>query len=101
MLNEKQLDYLANLARLNLTEEEKMKLVEDLRQILGYVDQIKKADITEEPLISIFSSTILRDDGKSRKDIHEIHDTIQAIKDNFPEITDEGYLKVPKVLTKE
>lgn len=101
MLNEEQLEHLANLARLELTPEERRKLNQDLVKILDYVDQIKKAKITEEPLTNIFQSTPLREDQKIRRKVHEIHEIIQRIKDNFKEITEEGYLKVPKVLEKD
>lgn len=42
----KELEHLANLARIKLTEEDKASLVKEFDSILGYVDQLKKADVS-------------------------------------------------------
>lgn len=41
-LSKELIEHLANLARLELTEEEKKRYLKDFSSILGYVEQIKK-----------------------------------------------------------
>ena len=43
MLGRKDIDNLANLARIALSEEEKDKLQKDMEAILGYVSELQKA----------------------------------------------------------
>lgn len=43
MLERKDIDNLANLARIALSEEEKDKLQKDMESILGYVSELQKA----------------------------------------------------------
>jgi len=45
MISQKDIENLADLARIRLTEAEKKSLVKDIDSILAYVDQIKKAPI--------------------------------------------------------
>ncbi|MBU6231863.1 Asp-tRNA(Asn)/Glu-tRNA(Gln) amidotransferase subunit GatC [Patescibacteria group bacterium] len=45
MITVKELEHLAALARIKLTEEEKAPLAKEFDSILGYVDQLKKADV--------------------------------------------------------
>ncbi len=42
MITKKDVEYVANLARLELTEEEKEKFTKQLGAILEYMDQLKK-----------------------------------------------------------
>ena len=39
------IDYVANLARLDMTEEEKLKLGSQLDDILGYFDKLNSVDV--------------------------------------------------------
>jgi aspartyl-tRNA(Asn)/glutamyl-tRNA(Gln) amidotransferase subunit C len=101
MLKREDLEHLANLARLQLTAEEKDSLMKDLEKILEYVSQIKEADLKNfDSLISIFESTKLRED-EFRRGEHESHEIVESIKNNFPSKDDDGYLKVPKVIDKD
>jgi aspartyl-tRNA(Asn)/glutamyl-tRNA(Gln) amidotransferase subunit C len=45
MITVKELENLAQLARIKLTEEDKAVLVKEFDSILGYVDQLKKVEI--------------------------------------------------------
>ena len=45
MISKKDIENLANLARIRLSEEEKESLAKDIDSILAYVDQIKAAPI--------------------------------------------------------
>lgn len=44
MINKKEIEHLASLARIKLSEKEKTTLVKDFDGILGYIDQLKKFD---------------------------------------------------------
>ena len=46
MITVKDLENLATLARIKLTEDDKKSLVKEFDSILGYVDQLKKADVS-------------------------------------------------------
>ena len=45
MITVKELEHLATLARIELTEDDKKTLVKEFDSILGYVDQLKKVDV--------------------------------------------------------
>lgn len=46
MIKIEELEHLANLARINLTEEDKKSLLKEFDGILAYVDQLKKVDVS-------------------------------------------------------
>jgi len=46
MITTQELDNLANLARIKLTDEDKKSLIKEFDSILGYVDQLKKVDVS-------------------------------------------------------
>lgn len=46
MITEKELEHLAVLARIKLTDEDKKSLLKEFDSILGYIDQLKKVDIS-------------------------------------------------------
>ncbi|MBU1350095.1 Asp-tRNA(Asn)/Glu-tRNA(Gln) amidotransferase subunit GatC, partial [Patescibacteria group bacterium] len=53
-LNQKQIQHIANLARLELTEEELKKYSNQLSDILSYINQLKEADTTNvEPTAQV------------------------------------------------
>lgn len=88
-------DKLANLAKLEFSDEEKGKIQTDLTKIVAFVDKLSELDTSQvEPLI--FMSTevnVLRED--------EVHQSItqqEALK-NAPK-KDSDYFKVPKFLDK-
>lgn len=86
--------YVANLARLQLTDEEAEGLKEDMNNILGYIDQLNELDTTNvEPLEHVTEITA----SKFRKD--EAKDPIShedALK-NAPD-ADSDYFRVPRVI---
>ncbi|MDO8515666.1 MAG: Asp-tRNA(Asn)/Glu-tRNA(Gln) amidotransferase subunit GatC [bacterium] len=91
-INEKELEHLASLARIELKESEKTKLLHDLEKILGHFDELKTletahVDVLKNPRRM---SDDLRDD-ESRENTNQ-----GAGKEQFPE-THEGYLKIPPV----
>ena len=47
-ITEKELEHLAVLARIKLTEDDKKSLMKEFDSILGYIDQLKKVDVSME-----------------------------------------------------
>jgi len=45
MITVPELDHLAKLSRIKLSEDDKKSLIKEFDSILGYVDQLKKADV--------------------------------------------------------
>ncbi len=96
MISRDQIQHLAKLARLKLTEEEIEKLKEDLNKILAYVEKINELSLENfEPLTNILEKLDLREDEPHNPE----EETRQAIINNFPE-KENHYLKVPKILEK-
>jgi aspartyl-tRNA(Asn)/glutamyl-tRNA(Gln) amidotransferase subunit C len=93
MITKEQIEHLAKLARLKLSEDEIEKLSQDLTKILAYVEKINELNLENiEPLTNILEKLDLREDEPESKDN-------SAIINNFPEKED-NYLKVPKILEK-
>ncbi|MDD5050420.1 MAG: Asp-tRNA(Asn)/Glu-tRNA(Gln) amidotransferase subunit GatC [Candidatus Pacebacteria bacterium] len=93
MISTQDIEKLAELARIELKEEEKVKLAKEIDGILGYIDQIKTAgskDIAraKEPVRNIF-----RED----KNPHESGTHTDALVAEFPR-KEGNYLKVKKIL---
>ncbi len=79
-----EIDHLLELARLELSNEEKEKIAHDLAKILDYVNQLQEVKTNNlEPMAGgTFSKNILRDDG------------IDSRKLNLEK---EGYFEVPPI----
>ena len=86
-------DYVANLARLELTEEQSNKMIEDLDKILGYVDKLNELDTSGiEPTAHILPITnVFRDDVTQPSYARE------DILANAP-TKEDGCIKVPKIV---
>lgn len=92
-VSKKDVEYIANLARLKLHEDEEERLVKDMNQILEYIELLNEVD-TEQvaPLEHVTELTT-----RFRKDValtpldHEL-----ALK-NAPD-ADSDYFRVPKVI---
>lgn len=48
-ITQKDIDHLAKLSALKLTDEEKTKLLPQLKKIIGLVDQLQECDVTIDP----------------------------------------------------
>jgi aspartyl-tRNA(Asn)/glutamyl-tRNA(Gln) amidotransferase subunit C len=92
-ITRKEVEYVAHLSRLELTEEEMQRLQGQLDSILGYMDKLNELDTTGvEPMVhAIQAQPIVREDlaGSSlpRK---------EALQ-NAPESAD-GCFKVPRII---
>src|SRR5215467_10869568 len=108
-VTDKDVSYVADLANLELSDEERARMVRDLNSILGHVDSLNELDTKDVPPMAQVSDRYGLDESKpgsqgfayaSRDDIHEglrkslPHDVGLA---NAPE-TDGTFFKVPKVI---
>lgn len=110
-VTEKDVTYVADLANLELSAQERARMVRDLNSILGHVDSLSELDTTHVPPMAQVSDRFGLDDSKhgsdrfayaSRDDVHEglrkslSHDVALA---NAPD-SDGTFFKVPKVIEK-
>lgn len=93
MVDKKQVEYVANLARIEIAESQKEYLASQLSKILGYIDKLKELNIDGvEPLRGLhLENNILRNDEVKQSSAKE------DILKNAP--SREGdYFKVPPVI---
>jgi len=94
MLTKKEVEHIAKLARLGLSEKEIEKFQGDLSSILDYVSQLQEADIEKiDPISNITGiKNVFRGDIAKKKDL----ETVKKILKEAPEVQD-GYIKVKAV----
>ena len=87
------IDHIANLARIELSAEEKEKFAGDFRTILGYFEMLNKADVSAlEPCAHAFPVfNVLRDDVPAKTLSPD------ALLQNAPASRDEQII-VPRVV---
>jgi aspartyl-tRNA(Asn)/glutamyl-tRNA(Gln) amidotransferase subunit C len=108
-VTEKDVAYVADLANLELTEEERRGMLRDLNSILDYVDRLNELDTSDVPPMAQVSDRYGVDEAKlgserfayaTREDVLEglrkslPHDEALA---NAPD-ADEHFFRVPKVI---
>ena len=96
MIDKEQVEHIAKLARINLTEKEKEKFSAELSSILDYIEKLNQADISNIKPISqaMGLNNIVRDDIEIQKADIEMR---KKILKGAPEKKD-NYFKVPKIL---
>lgn len=93
-VSSKDVHYVANLARLQLSEEEAESLKGDMNKILGYIDTLNELDTTDvKPLEHVMeiTATTFRKDVANEPLSHD-----DALK-NAPD-ADSDYFRVPRVI---
>ncbi len=92
-VTEKDVKYVAHLARLQFTDEEVKSLAKDMSKILDYMETLEELDTSDvEPLEHVIDLEYrLRDDQAKEPLSHE-----EALK-NAPD-ADTDYFRVPKVI---
>ena len=92
MITVKDVEHVAKLARLELTEAEKDKFTKQLDDVLKYVEQMNEVDTTNvKPMAHAFDIVnVMRDD----KVVNEV--SREALLQNAPE-EENGFFKVPKI----
>ncbi len=111
-VSEKDVSYVADLANLELSEDERARLVRDLNSILGHVDSLNELDTANVPPMAQVSDRYGVDETKkgserfayaSREDVKEglrKSFTTEVALANAPE-ADGTFFKVPKVIEKQ
>ena len=93
MITKKEVQHIAGLARVGLSEKEVEKYARDLSSILGWVEQLKEVDVAGvEPTAHITGLENVAREDKAR----EFSDK-NKITDLFPEKKD-GFNKVKSIL---
>ena len=104
MVTDKDVSYVAELAHLELTPDERTRMLKDLNSILDYIDRLNELDTTKlEPMAQVVSRFNKRNEGADGFDYAMRSDEPrpclpreQALK-NAP-ATDGTFFKVPKVI---
>ena len=92
LIDEKTVEHIARLARIELGEEEHKLLLHDLQNILKFVSEFQKIDTTHVPPMDGGSALV----NAFREDTERENTNHGEGKDAFPE-TYNGYLRVPPV----
>lgn len=92
-VSKKDVEYVAELSRLSFSDNEKENLVEDLNQILNYMEKLNKLD-TENVDIIVNPYYI---ENKFREDKVQESMNLQSVIQNAPQNLEE-YVVVPKII---
>ncbi len=92
MITIKDVEHVAKLARLELTEEEKELYTKQLGDVLKYVDQMNEVDTSDvKPMAQVIDFVnVMREDEV----IHDI--SKEELMKNAPE-EENGFFRVPKI----
>ena len=83
----------SKLAKIRINEQEEKKLIEELNNILGWVDELKKVDTEKiEPMLSVFNESMVM-----RKDEVFSETSDELVLKNAPE-SKSGFFVVPKLV---
>jgi len=91
-ITRKEVEQVARLARLQLSEEEKEKYRQQLEKILEYIGQLQKADISNVPALNYPEIQ-----SHWRPDIPEKKNYTEKILQNAPR-REKQYFKIKKVI---
>ncbi|AGK96341.1 Asp-tRNA(Asn)/Glu-tRNA(Gln) amidotransferase subunit GatC [Clostridium pasteurianum] len=92
-VSKKDVEYVAELARLSFSQEEKENLIGDLNSVLGYVEKLNELD-TDDVEIIVNPYYI---ENKFREDEIEPSMELSSVLDNAPDKLEE-YVVVPKII---
>ncbi|MCD6583314.1 MAG: Asp-tRNA(Asn)/Glu-tRNA(Gln) amidotransferase subunit GatC [Candidatus Omnitrophica bacterium] len=93
MVDRKTVEYIANLARIKVKEEEIEYLRAQLSRILDYIDKLKQVNVSNIPVTrgTFFTENILREDEVINSELDK------EILKNSPYLQ-ENHFKIPKVI---
>ena len=105
-VTEKDVAYVADLANLELTDQERQRMLKDLNSILDYIDRLNELDTSNVPPMAQISAKFGQSERIQRWHCAAWREDIarpslphtEAMK-NAPE-TDGDFFKVPKVIEK-
>jgi len=95
-LTKSEVEKIAELARLELAEEEKEKFAEDLSSVIGYIQKLSEVNVEKvEPMTggTNLESVTRKDEIKNIADDKMKADILNAAPDK-----ENGYFKVPSIL---
>lgn len=92
-VSKKDVEYVAELARLDFKEEEKLSLIDDLNKVLEYMEKLNRLD-TENVDIIVNPYYI---ENKFREDEVESSLSLNEVIENSPQNLEE-YILVPKII---
>ncbi|MGZ7100067.1 MAG: Asp-tRNA(Asn)/Glu-tRNA(Gln) amidotransferase subunit GatC [Candidatus Angelobacter sp.] len=104
-VTEKDVTYVADLANLELTDQERQRMLKDLNSILDYIDLLNELDTSDAPPMAQISARFGQakpGDGSGhafREDIPRPSLPHTEAMKNAPE-SDGDFFKVPKVIEK-
>jgi aspartyl-tRNA(Asn)/glutamyl-tRNA(Gln) amidotransferase subunit C len=108
-VTDKDVSYVADLANLDLTEEERSGMLRDLNSILGYVDRLNELDTSGVPPMAQVSDRYGIDhlkEGSERFAYASREDVLEGLRKSLPHRealanapdADEDFFRVPKVI---
>ncbi|HET9838779.1 MAG TPA: Asp-tRNA(Asn)/Glu-tRNA(Gln) amidotransferase subunit GatC [Candidatus Angelobacter sp.] len=105
-VTEKDVAYVAELANLELTDQERERMLKDLNSILDYIDHLNELDTTDVPPMAQISEVGGVEKSAGQKFIYAWREDVlaaclprQEALHNAP-VTDGEFFKVPKVIEK-
>jgi aspartyl-tRNA(Asn)/glutamyl-tRNA(Gln) amidotransferase subunit C len=108
-VTEKDVAYVADLANLELTEEERRGMLRDLNSILDYVDRLNELDTSDVPPMAQVSDRYGVDEAKQGSDRFAYalrEDVLEGLRKSLPHEealanapdADDHFFRVPKVI---
>lgn len=108
-VTEKDVAYVADLANLELSEEERTGMLRDLNSILEYVDRLNELDTSDVPPMAQVSDRYGVDEakqGSARFGYAIREDALEGLRKSLPHAealanapdADEDFFRVPKVI---
>lgn len=94
MISVQEVEKLAELSRIKLTQDEKEQMAKEIGSILGYIDQIKEVSSSGEMRQAQEVKNIMREDVATNKP----HEFTEAILNNAP-ARKENYFEVKKIIS--
>ncbi|MGB9667624.1 MAG: Asp-tRNA(Asn)/Glu-tRNA(Gln) amidotransferase subunit GatC [Thermosulfidibacteraceae bacterium] len=93
MVDRKELEYIAQIAKIDFTREEGEKLIKDLVRIIEYVEKLKEVDVDGvEPMYHPFTI-----EQRLREDVVKNWLSNEEALLNAPDRKD-GFFRVPKII---
>lgn len=96
MIKKEDIEKLATLSRIDVSEDEKKDLVKDIESILSYISEIQEISKKETSSTIDDLRNVMRNDGEP----HESEIYTKAILESMPK-KEKGYLKVKKILSQD
>jgi aspartyl-tRNA(Asn)/glutamyl-tRNA(Gln) amidotransferase subunit C len=108
-VTDKDVAYVADLANLELTEQERAGMLRDLNSILDYVDRLNELDTSDVPPMAQVSDRYGVDEskqGSERFSYASREDVVEGLRKSLPHAealanapdADEYFFRVPKVI---